>query len=182
MIIPGLEFRLGFGYENNDAYNTSISGYNAWTAGIVDNLVADADTANANLVRSKMLPESDDISQFNFLLSYQTGGLTLAFEWDLWNVYVIDMWNLMFLANYQFNDVFGLTFRYSHEDFEADVPNGGEGSSNRFTIGPMFTVTDNLTVGIEYSHAELDSTNTGDTSVDELYAGNDLLFLRVRTS
>jgi hypothetical protein len=172
MIIPGLEFRLGFGYENNDAYNTSISGYNTWTAGIVENLVADSDTANANLLRSKMLPESDDISQLNFLLSYQTGGLTLAFEWDLWNVYVIDMWNLMFLANYQFNDVFGLTFRYSHEDFEANVPGGGEGSSNRFTIGPMFSVTNNLTVGIEYSHAELDSTNIagGDSSVDELYA------------
>jgi outer membrane receptor protein involved in Fe transport len=88
----------------------------------------------------------------------------------MWDVYVIDMWNIMLLANYQFNDVFGLTFRYSHEDFEADVPGGGEGSSNRFTIGPMFSVTNNLTVGIEYSHAELDSTNTGDTSVDELYA------------
>lgn len=170
MIIPGLEFRLGFGYENNDAYNNAISGYNSWTSGIVENLVKDADTANANLLRSKMLPEADDISQLNFLLSYQTGGLTLAFEWDMWDVYVIDMWNIMLLANYQFNDAFGLTFRYSHEDFEANVPGGGEGSSNRFTIGPMFTVTNNLTVGIEYSHAELDSTNTGDTSVDELYA------------
>ena len=28
MIIPGLEFRLGFGYENNDCMNNSISGYN----------------------------------------------------------------------------------------------------------------------------------------------------------
>jgi hypothetical protein len=172
MIIPGLEFRLGFGYENNDDYNNAISGYNSWTSDIVKNLVLDADTANANLLRSKMLPESDDISQLNFLLSYQTGGLTLAFEWDLWDVYVIDMWNIMLLANYQFNDVFGLTFRYSHEDFEANVPGGGEGSSNRFTIGPMFSVTNNLTVGIEYSHAELDSTNIagGDSSVDELYA------------
>ena len=44
----------------------------------------------------------------------------------------------------------------------------GEGSSNRFTIGLMFSVTDNLTVGIEYSHAELESDNTGDSSVDEL--------------
>ena len=179
MIIPGLEFRLGFGYENNDAYNEAVSGYNAWASGFHS-------AVNADLARTPGLsahdfytqfasnvivfPESDDISQLNFLLSYQTGGLTLAFEWDLWNFYVIDMWNLMFLANYQFNDVFGLTFRYSHEDFEADVPGGGEGSSNRFTIGPMFSVTNNLTVGIEYSHAELDSTNTGDTSVDELYA------------
>ena len=91
-------------------------------------------------------------------------------EWDMWDMYVIDMWNLMFLANYQFNDLFALTFRYSHEDFEADVQGGGEGDSNRFTIGPMFTITDFLTIGVEYSHAELDSTITGDTSVDELYA------------
>ena len=167
MIIPGLEFRLGFGYENNDQYDNSISGYNTWANQL------NTDLANVAAPASSMLPiypEADDISQLNFLLSYQTGDLTLAFEWDLWDVYVIDMWNIMFLANYQFNDVFGLTFRYSHEDFEANVPGGGEGSSNRFTIGPMFTITNNLTVGIEYSHAELDSTNTGDTSVDELYA------------
>ena len=103
-------------------------------------------------------------------LAYQTGGLTLALEWDVWDVYVIDLWNMMFLANYQFNDLFALTFRYSHEDFEADVPGGGEGDSDRFTFGPTFSVSDYLTIGIEYSHAELDSTNTGDTSVDELYA------------
>ena len=30
MIIPGFEFSLGFGYENNDQYDNSISGYNAW--------------------------------------------------------------------------------------------------------------------------------------------------------
>jgi len=170
MIIPGLEFRLGFGYENNDDYDNAVSGYNAWSTGLKSSLISDGHTADANKIR--IFPLADDISQLNFLLSYQTGGLTLAFEWDMWDVYVIDMWNIMLLANYQFNDVFGLTFRYSHEDFEADVPGGGEGSSNRFTIGPMFTVTNNLTVGIEYSHAELDSTNIagGDSSVDELYA------------
>ena len=65
-----------------------------------------------------IFPESDDISQFNAWLSYQTGGLTLAAEWDIWDIYVIDMWNLMFLANYQFNDFFALTFRYSHEDLK----------------------------------------------------------------
>lgn len=174
MIIPGLEVRVGFGYENSDRYNDSISPFNKWTSDLataVGNL-GTAYTTDANRIASQIFPESDDITQFNLWTSYQTGGLTLAFEWDLWNVYVIDMWNIMLLANYQFNDVFGLTFRYSHENFEIQdgVPGGGEGSSNRFTIGPMFSVTDNLTVGIEYSHAELDSSNTGDTSVDELYA------------
>ena len=181
MLIPGLELRLGYGYEKNDAYNQSISGYNSWASNFTS--AVNADRANrpsltghdfyAKFAKGVFLfPESDDISQVNLQVSYQTGGLTLAFEWDMWDVYVIDMWNIMMLANYQFNDVFGLTFRYSHENFEMedDVPGGGEGSSNRFTIGPIFSVTDNLTVGIEYSHAELDSTNTGDTSVDELYA------------
>jgi hypothetical protein len=169
MIIPGLEFRLGFGYENNDAYNDSISTYNNWAGG-VNTALSDYAAATANPVTLlPTYPESDDISQFNFILSYQTGGLTLAFEWDMWDVYVIDMWNLMFLANYQFNDVFALTFRYSHEDFDADVPFGGSGDSDRFTIGPMFTITDNLTLGIEYSHTELDS-DYADTSMDELYA------------
>ena len=170
MIIPGLEFRLGFGYENNDQYNDSISGYNSWTSGLASALDDDGLPVEASFVRSYLFPTSDDISQLNFLLSYQTGGLTLAFEWDMWDVYVVDIWNIMFLANYQFNDVFGLTFRYTHEDFEADVPGGGDGDSDRFTIGPMFTITDNLTLGIEYSHAELDSAHTGDTSIDELYA------------
>ena len=164
MIIPGLEFRLGYGYENNDAYDESIMAYNTWATGLKSVLTA-AEAANV-----PVFPKSDDISQLNAWLSYETGGLTLALEWDMWDVYVIDMWNLMFLANYQFNDFFALTFRYSHEDFEADVPGGGEGDSDRFTIGPMFTITDYLTIGVEYSHAELDSSNTGETSVDELYA------------
>ena len=164
MIIPGLEFRLGYGYENNDAYDESIMAYNTWATGLRSVLTA-AEAANV-----PVFPKSDDISQLNAWLSYETGGLTLALEWDMWDVYVIDMWNLMFLANYQFNDFFALTFRYSHEDFEADVPGGGEGDSDRFTIGPMFTITDYLSIGVEYSHAELDSSNTGETSVDELYA------------
>lgn len=168
MIIPGLELRLGFGYENNDAYDNSIAGYNTWATDLRTALTNAGLTAEASQV--PLFPKSDDISQFNAWLSYQTGGLTLAMEWDMWDMYVIDMWNLMFLANYQFNDLFALTFRYSHEDFEADVQGGGEGDSNRFTIGPMFTITDFLTIGVEYSHAELDSTITGDTSVDELYA------------
>ena len=167
MIIPGLEFRLGFGYENNDQYNDAVSSYNTWAGGL-KTAISPFDAVSAAAI--PIFPESDEISQFNMQLAYQTGGLTLALEWDVWDVYVIDLWNMMFLANYQFNDLFALTFRYSHEDFEADVPGGGEGDSDRFTFGPTFSVSDYLTIGIEYSHAELDSTNTGDTSVDELYA------------
>ena len=49
------------------------------------------------------------------MVIHQTGP-TLTAEWNIWDIYVIDMWNLMFLANYQFNDFFALTFRYSPED------------------------------------------------------------------
>ena len=66
MIIPGLEFRLGFGYENNDAYNDSISTYNNWARG-VNTALNNYSTASTNPVT--LLPiysESDDISQFNF--------------------------------------------------------------------------------------------------------------------
>ena len=164
MIIPGLEFRLGFGYENNDAYNDSIvvttPGLQAYEVILVLRLL------QCSCRPCSSVSESDDISQFNAWLSYQTRGLTLAAEWIsgyLCHRYV----ELNVSCYYQFNDFFALTFRYSHEDFEADVPGGGEGDSNRFTIGPMFTITDYLTIGIEYSHAELDSINTG-YQVDEL--------------
>ena len=99
MIIPGLEFRLGFGYENNDAYNDSIAGYNTWATGLRSDLESATLSCSCRPVPVFL---NLMIFQFNAWLSYQTGGLTLAAEWDIWDIYVIDMWNLMFLANYQF--------------------------------------------------------------------------------
>ena len=48
MIIPGLEFRLGFGYENNDAYNNSIEQYNTWASGLKSALITDAQHTDAD--------------------------------------------------------------------------------------------------------------------------------------
>jgi hypothetical protein len=63
-----------------------------------------------------------------------------------------------------------LTFRYSHEDFEIDGL-GQDGDTDRFTLSPSFSVTDNLTILLEYSRISLDSTALGGSKdVDEVYA------------
>jgi hypothetical protein len=162
MIVPGLEWRMGYAFENNDAWDNTIAQYNSW-----------ATTHNSLITLTNpgttlgMIPNADKISQFNTNLSYQTGGLTLAFEWDVWDIYVVDMWNIMLMGNYQFNNVFGLTLRYSHEDLEDEL--GGNGETDRFTIAPSFAITENLKFLFEYSRSNVESTSTPETSVDEVY-------------
>jgi hypothetical protein len=112
-----------------------------------------------------------DIEQFNAWLAYNDRALTLAIEFDDWNYETSDIWDVMLMGNYQFNDFFGLTLRYSHED--KDDPLGYE--TDRITLYTSFTVTDNLSLGLEYSHASVDST-TGDYDVDEFYAESLLSF------
>jgi hypothetical protein len=132
MIMPGLEGRLGFAHESNDAANQDIEQFNAW-------------------------------------LAYNDRALTLAIEYDNWEVSAIDAWNLMLMGNYQFNNLFGLTLRYSHEDFE----NFAE--SDRITLYTSFAITDNFSLGLEYSHASVDAV-LGDYDVDEFYANSLLTF------
>ena len=162
MIVPGLEWRMGYAFENNDAWDNSIANYNTWatTHNSAITLLNDGTTLG-------IIPNADKISQFNTNLSYQTGGLTLAFEWDVWDIYIIDMWNIMLMGNYQFNNVFGLTLRYSHEDLEDEL--GGNGETDRFTIAPSFAITENLKFLFEYSHSNVESTYARETSVDEVY-------------
>jgi hypothetical protein len=163
MIVPGLEWQMGYAYESNDAWDESIAGYNS-----------DATTWNTNPLNAASLvpyiPSGDHISQFNTFLTYQTGGLTLGIEYDLWDIYAVEMWDVMLMANYQFNNLLGLTFRYSHEDFEVDAL-GQEGDTDRFTLSPSFSVTDNLTILLEYSRLSVESTALGGSfDVDEVYA------------
>jgi len=112
----------------------------------------------------------DDIEQFNAWLAYNDRALTLAVEFDDWNIKNQDIWDVMLMGNYQFNDFFGLTLRYSHEDED----NGDE--SDRITLYTSFTVTDNLSLGLEYSHASVDEHGGGDYDVDEFYAESLLSF------
>jgi hypothetical protein len=170
MIVPGLEWQIGYAYESNDAWDTSIAGYNTAATGWNTDTDAASVASRAAHGLVPYIPTADHISQFNTFLTYKTGGLTLGIEYDLWDIYVVDMWDVMLMANYQFNNTFGLTLRYSHEDFEVDGL-GAEGDTNRFTIAPSFSVTDNLTIFLEYSHISLDSTSLGGNyDADEVYA------------
>jgi len=109
-----------------------------------------------------------DIEQFNAWLAYNDRALTLAIEFDDWNYGSRDIWDVMLMGNYQFNDFFGLTLRYSHEDEDS-----GE-ESDRITLYASFGITDNLSLGLEYSHASVDSAT--DYDVDEFYAESLLSF------
>jgi hypothetical protein len=168
MIVPGLEWQMGYAYESNDAWDTSIASYNklatAWNT--------DASNAANRLLHGMVtyLPTGDHISQFNTFLTYKTGGLTLGIEYDNWDIYALNMWDIMLMGNYQFNNLFGLTLRYSHEDYEVDGLRAN-GDTDRFTISPSFTVTDNLTILLEYSHISLNSTGLGGSyDANEVYA------------
>ena len=108
----------------------------------------------------------DDISQFNTWIAYNPGDLTLAFEYDNIDMYQDDYWSMLLLANYQFNEMFGATFKYTHEDMEE--AGGSETDADRFTFALLFTITQNLFFNVEYSHAEVDAGST-DYDVDEFY-------------
>ena len=81
MIVPGLEWQIGYAYESNDAWDKQIASYN--TAASVHNSTA----AAADMV--KLAPGGDHISQFNTFLTYKTGGLTLGIEYDMWDIYAL---------------------------------------------------------------------------------------------
>jgi hypothetical protein len=114
-------------------------------------------------------PGDDNIDQFNAWLAYNPGDLTLALEFDIFDIYGDELWDIMFLANYQFVDWFGATFRYSHEDLEEF--GGAESNADRFTLALLFTLTDNLFFNFEFSHTELDSDD-----VEEIYLEGLLTF------
>jgi hypothetical protein len=119
----------------------------------------------------------DDVEQFNAWLAYIDGGLTLALEYDDWDIQSTDAWNVMLMGSYQFNNFFALTLRYSHEDFEYSSTN--EADSDRITIGAGFSITDNFGINLEMSHSGVDVKNGGvDSSydVEEYYAEGIMTF------
>jgi hypothetical protein len=107
---------------------------------------------------------ADDWSQFNAWIAYNPGDLTLAFEYDNADKGPKDYWSMLLLANYQFNEMFAATFKYSHEDEE--VGNSDE-EADRFTFALLFTITQNLFFNVEYSHSEVDAAS--DYDVEEFY-------------
>lgn len=114
---------------------------------------------------SDNLDGDDKDHHFNTWIAYNPNDLTLAFEFDDYKLDGHDLWDLMFLVNYQFVDWFGATLRYTYEDVERAL---GDAEINRITLAFLFTVTDNLFFNLEYSHTDDDGSDTDEFYVEGL--------------
>ena len=128
---------------------------------IIPGLEAQLGYANQDMGSAK------DWSQFNAWIAYNPNDLTLAFEYDNADKGSDDYWSMLLLANYQFNNVFGATIKYSHEDQE-DGDGGSDKEADRFTFALLFTLTQNLMFNAEYSRSSVEVGST-DYDVDEFY-------------
>jgi len=108
----------------------------------------------------------EDITHLNAWVEYNPGNLTLALEYDDFNVLGTDIWDIMLLGNYQFSPLFGLTLKYAHEDLENAIVNL---DSDRISLALLFTLTDQFAFNIEYSHTAFDVAGAGEGDADELY-------------
>jgi len=154
------QFGLSFGvhddyFDYNDHFNDNIAIDLAASVMIVPGLEARLGYAHQDM-------DPDDVSQFNAWIAYNPGDLTLALEFDAFDVLDNDIWDLMLLANYQFVDWFGATLRYSHEDHDND-------EADRITLALLFTLTDNLFLNFEYSHTEFDSSDLDEVYLEGLF-------------
>jgi hypothetical protein len=101
-----------------------------------------------------VIPNSDDnIHQFHIGGELALGDFTAMLEFGdtSINPYDTDIWDIALLLHYQFTDLFGLGFLYSHE--ELDTP-FGDGDSDLFNIALNFNFTRNLMFGIDYTTAD----------------------------
>ncbi|MBT3668349.1 MAG: hypothetical protein HN548_12800 [Opitutae bacterium] len=145
MIVPGLEYRIG--YAHNGVQALPFGG----TAGLDE--------------------VDDDITQFNTWLSYKTGALTLALEYDKYDRIGMDISDIMMLASYQFSDLIAASIRYVYEDVQSEnlfYKNANSGSdSDRISLAVLFSITQNFGLNLEYSHWAVNSTN--DYTINEFY-------------
>ena len=156
----GFTFGLHDGYWHSTSFNNdNIALDIAASVMIIPGLEARLGYAHEE-IESTGTADSD-ISQFNMWLGYNPNDLTLAIEYDNFDLDYFDdeYWSLMLLASYQFTDWFAATLRYTHEDYE-EV--GVDHDSDRFTLALLFTVTDNFFFNVEYSTADIDSVTLGD--------------------
>ena len=106
---------------------------------------------------------NDDSSHFNGWIAWNPNALTIALEFDYVDLEEsVDFWDLMLLANYQFSDMIGATFRYAH--VSADVL-GIESDSDRLTLALLLSLTENFDLNFEYSH----TNNDGGHDDNEFY-------------
>ena len=164
----GLSLGVHDGYWLSDDFNDNVALDLAASVMIIPGLEARLGYAHQNCDDSIV----DDIGQFNAWIEYNPGDLTLALEFDHFNFggsADSDLWDLMFLANYQFLDWFGATLRYSHEDFEDILGFAGtDYETDRITLALLFSVTDNFGINFEYSHTELEFDGA-EMDADEVY-------------
>ncbi len=156
----GLSVGLHDGYWLNDDFNNdNIALDIAASLMIIPGL-----EARLGYAHEEVDYKNSNISQFNTFLAYNPGDLTLALEYDNFDIMNDDYWSMMFLANYQFVDFLAATLRYSHEDYESG---GIDHEADRFTFALLFTITQNLFFNLEYSTTSMDSVSFGD--YDEFY-------------
>ena len=162
----GLIFGLHDGYWANEDFNgDNIAIDLAASAMIIPGLEAQLGYAQEEV-------GNDDISQFNAWISYNPNDLTLAMEYDNFDILGTDYWALMLLGNYQFVDWMGATLRYSHEDYSPRDPLANDTEADRITLALLFTITDNLFFNVEYSTTDVDGGN----DYDEFYVEGLLTF------
>ena len=160
----GLSVGLHDGYWTGDDFNDdNIALDIAASLMIMPGLEARLGYAHQNTTASNT---EEDISHLNAWVEYDTGNLTLALEYDDFDVLGTDIWDIMLLGNYQFSPLFGLTLKYAHEDLENTMINL---DSDRISLALLFTLTDQFAFNIEYSHTEFDIAKYGDGDADELY-------------
>jgi hypothetical protein len=154
----GLTFGLHDGYwssDNFDGDNLAID--LAASVMIIPGLEARLGYAHEEIENGA---SDTDISQFNMWLGYNPNDLTLAIEYDNFDILEDqEYWSLMLLASYQFTDWFAATLRYSHEDYEIG---SASHDADRFTFAFLFSITDNFGLNLEYSTTDVDSTSQGD--------------------
>ena len=110
---------------------------------------------------------NDDVLQFNGWLEWNPNDLTLAIEFDTFDFAGDDAWDLMLLAHYQFNDLFGASLRYSHQDYDA-AGTASDSEEDRISLALLFSLTNNFDLNFEYTHVELEE-GSNDDSAEEFY-------------
>ena len=145
----GIEFQAGFTTENGF---TAVIGY-------------------AGQKSAHSVPDLPNAELLNVWVSYETGPFIFAAEYnDFSNAAhanysvsgargenkISEGESYMFLAHYAIDNNLSITARYSEEEL-----NNGDGSE-KWTIAPKYSFTDNLAGRIEYSRTDLKEGGTSD--------------------
>jgi len=145
-LILGLHDEYGIGEGDGNDPDNGISIDLAASVMFMPGLEARLGFVNENGKGS----DKDDSQQINGWLAWNPNALTLAVEFDSFSFADdTDAWDMMLLANYQFSDLFGATFRYAHLDHESD-------ESDRITLALLFSITQNFDINVEYTHESND--------------------------